>query len=128
MNKKILITGGSGFMGINLIRFFLQQGYKDIRVIDIAEFEYPEIDQIDFLLGDIRDKDKVKEAMKNVDWVVHCAAALPLYSKEDIYTTDIQGTRNLLNEAFDQNIERFVHTSSTAVEYQIITQLLKRIS
>jgi len=115
MNKKILITGGSGFMGINLIRFFLQQGYKDIRVIDIAEFEYPEISQINFLLGDIRDKEKVKDAMKNVDWVVHCAAALPLYSKEDIYTTDIQGTRNLLNKAFDQNVERFVHTSSTAV-------------
>ncbi|NQU34174.1 MAG: NAD-dependent epimerase/dehydratase family protein, partial [Bacteroidetes bacterium] len=109
------ITGGSGFMGINLIRFLIQQGYNDIRVIDIVEFEYPEINQIDFLLGDIRDTDIVKEAMKNVNWVVHCAAALPLYSKEDIYSTDVQGTRNLLIEALDQKVERFVYTSSTAV-------------
>lgn len=114
-DKKILITGGSGFMGINLIRNLMRKGYNDIRVIDYAEFEYPEIDKIDFILGDIRNKDKVKEAMNNVDWVVHCAAALPLYSDDEIFTTEIDGTTNLLEEAKRQNIERFVHTSTTAV-------------
>ena len=53
--------------------------------------------------------------MKNVDFVVHTAAALPLYSKKDIYTTDVLGTRNLLEEAKTLGIERFVHISSTAV-------------
>jgi len=113
--KKILITGGSGFMGINLIRNLINKGYSDIRVIDYADFEYPELDKIDFILGDIRNKQKVKEAMKDIDWVVHCAAALPLYSKEEIFTTEIDGTQNLLEEAEKQNVDRFVHTSSTAV-------------
>ena len=115
MTKKILITGGAGFMGINLVRFFQSRGYRDIRVIDIADFDYPEIDEIDFILGDIRDKDKVKKSMKDIDWVVHCAAALPLYSKEEIFTTEVNGTRNLLEEAEKQQVERFVHTSTTAV-------------
>jgi nucleoside-diphosphate-sugar epimerase len=102
-------------MGINLIRNLKNKGYNDIRVIDYADFDYPEKSEIDFILGDIRDKQKVKEAMKNVNWVVHCAAALPLYSKEEIFTTEIDGTRNLFEEAERQNIERFVHTSTTAV-------------
>ncbi len=115
MNKKILITGGSGFMGINLIRYLLDKGFKDIRVIDYASFDYPEIKKIDFILGDIRDKTKVKEAMKDVSWVIHCAAALPLYSREEIFSTEVQGTKNLLKEAKKQGVERFVHTSTTAV-------------
>ena len=113
--KKILITGGSGFMGINLIRHLIKNGYTDIRVIDYANFDYPEIDSIDFILGDIRNKEKVKESMKDIDWVVHCAAALPLYSKEEIFSTEVDGTQNLLEEAQRQNVKRFVHTSTTAV-------------
>ncbi len=115
MDKKILITGGSGFMGINLIRVLRKKGYTDIRVLDIADFDYPEKDFVDFIKGDIRDKAKVREAMANVDFVVHCAAALPLYSKKEIFTTEVDGTRNLLEEALTQKVERFVHTSTTAV-------------
>ena len=115
MDKKILITGGSGFMGINLIRYLLKKGYKNISVLDYADFKYPEKNQINFILGDIRDIKKVEESMQNIDWVIHCAAALPLYPKEEIFTTEVDGTRNLLTEAKKQGVERFVHTSTTAV-------------
>ena len=47
--------------------------------------------------------------------VVHCAAALPLYSAEDIYTTDVVGTRVVLSTALERGIKRAVHISSTAV-------------
>ena len=115
MDKKILITGGSGFMGINLVRYLLKKGYKNISVIDYADFQYPEKNQINFILGDIRNLEKVKEAMQNIDWVIHCAAALPLYPKEEIFTTEVDGTHNLLTEAKKQGVKRFVHTSTTAV-------------
>jgi nucleoside-diphosphate-sugar epimerase len=53
--------------------------------------------------------------MQGIDIVVHTAAALPLYSPKDIYTTDVVGTRNLLQAAKDAGVKRFVHISSTAV-------------
>ena len=112
---KILITGGSGFLGINLIRYFYKKGLKDIRILDFASFDYPEKDKIEIINGDIRDKEKVAEAMAGVDLVVHTAAALPLYKKNDIYSTDVDGTTNLLEEAFKNKVDRLIHVSSTAV-------------
>src|SRR5262245_27981767 len=53
--------------------------------------------------------------MKGVDIVVHTAAALPLYKPEDIYSTDIEGLRTVLDVAYGQHVERVVHISSTAV-------------
>lgn len=113
---KILITGGSGFLGINLVRYLLQKGYRDIVVLDIADFDYPDAEsQITFVKGDIRDKKKVFEAMNGVNQVIHTAAALPLYKKDEIFTTDVDGTRNLLEAAQQCQVERFIHISSTAV-------------
>lgn len=112
---KIYITGISGFLSINLVRYLLAHGYTDIAGIDLVDFDYPERDKIDFLQGDIRDKEALKKSMKDADIVIHTAAALPLYSPEDIYTTDIVGTRNLLEQAAAYGTKRFIHISSTAV-------------
>jgi nucleoside-diphosphate-sugar epimerase len=112
---KIYITGISGFLSINLVRYLLANGYKDISGIDLVDFDYPEKDQIDFLKGDIRDKEALKKSMKGADVVIHTAAALPLYTPEDIYSTDIIGTENVLRQAFEYGVKKFIHISSTAV-------------
>jgi nucleoside-diphosphate-sugar epimerase len=112
---KILITGGSGFLGINLIRYFLEQGFKDITALDIVDFDYPEKSKIKFIKGDIRDKKTVSKSLTDIDLVVHTAAALPLYKKEEIYSTEVDGTKNLLEEAYLHKASRFIHISSTAV-------------
>src|SRR3989339_682869 len=111
---KFLITGGSGFLGINLIRYLLERGHE-IRSLDIVPFDYPELDKIEAIEGDIRDKEKVEKCMKDIDIVVHCAAALPLYSKEDIFSTDIEGTKNVVESAWQNKADRVIHISSTAV-------------
>ena len=82
---KIYITGISGFLSINLVRYLLARGYKDISGIDLVDFDYPERDKINFLQGDIRDKKALELSMKGADIVIHTAAALPLYTPEDIY-------------------------------------------
>jgi nucleoside-diphosphate-sugar epimerase len=115
MDKKVLITGGSGFLGINLVRYLLHQGETDLTVLDLAEFDYPERDRVRVIRGDIRDPVAVRNAMQGVHWVIHTAAALPLYPEQEIVSTDIGGTRCLLEAALEQNVERFVHISSTAV-------------
>jgi nucleoside-diphosphate-sugar epimerase len=109
-----LITGGAGFLGINLIRYLQARGHK-VRSIDIAPFDYPERDAVEVIQGDIRDRATVERAMSGVDIVVHAAAALPLYSKEAIFSTDIEGTRILLESASSHGVSRFIHISSTAV-------------
>lgn len=111
---KFLITGGSGFLGINIIRFLLAKGHQ-VRSIDKEPFDYPERNKIEAVLGDIRDGDILRVCMKDMEVVVHAAAALPLYSKQDIFTTDVDGTRNILELAFAAGVERVIHISSTAV-------------
>ncbi len=109
-----LVTGGAGFMGINLIRFLLARGVQ-VRSYDIAPFAYPEAGEVDVLQGDIRDRSLHDRAFEGVDVVVHCAAALPLCSPEEIRSTNVEGTRALLETARERGIGRFVHISSTAV-------------
>ncbi|MFA5804912.1 MAG: NAD-dependent epimerase/dehydratase family protein [Melioribacteraceae bacterium] len=112
---KILITGGAGFLGINLIRYLLDRNYEIVS-LDIADFDYPDVkSKIKIIKGDIRNKVTVESALQNVDIVIHTAAALPLYKPEEIHSTDVKGTRLLLHEAFMNKVERFIHISSTAV-------------
>lgn len=112
---KILVTGGSGFLGINLIRYLLDRGY-DIVSYDFEDFIYEDCkNKIEIIKADIRDKEAVEKAMVGIDMVVHSAAALPLYKKKDIFSTDIDGTRNVIDAAFKNKVKRFIQISSTAV-------------
>jgi nucleoside-diphosphate-sugar epimerase len=115
MTNTFLITGGSGFLGINLVRFLLAKNQRVVS-LDLAAFDYPDTrDRIIAHRGDIRRPEDVRNAMGGVDVVVHAAAALPLYKPADIYSTDVEGTRVVLAEAAHQKVERVIHISSTAV-------------
>ncbi|MBP6993658.1 NAD-dependent epimerase/dehydratase family protein [Candidatus Woesebacteria bacterium] len=112
---KVFITGGSGFLGINLVRHLLAQGYEVVSY-DIVPFDYVDCkDKITSVVGDVRDKDTLMQAVKGSDLVVHTAAALPLYSEQDILSTDIEGTTNVLDVAQTLRVDRVVFISSTAV-------------
>ncbi len=113
--QRVMITGGAGFLGINLTRYLLARGY-DVTSLDLAPFDYPDVaDEVRIVTGDIRTREDVDAATQGADLVVHCAAALPLYAPEDIYSTDIDGTRMVMEVAKARGVERVVHISSTAV-------------
>lgn len=109
-----LVTGGAGFLGINLIRYLLARGHA-VRSLDVSPFDYPERDQVDVIQDDIRNRDAVDHAMSGVDVVFHCAAALPLYREEEIVSCAVDGTRNVLDSAVRHGVRRVVYVSSTAV-------------
>ena len=112
---KFLITGGSGFLGINLIRHLYSKGHSIVS-LDLVEFNYPDMaGKIRAVIGDIRDESIVKDLTKGIDIAVHTAAALPLYKPEEIFSTDVEGTRILLENAKENKVKGFIHISSTAV-------------
>ena len=112
---RFLITGGAGFLGINLARYLLREGH-DVASLDIAEFDYQDVrDNVAIYKGDIRDRSAVDRAMRGADIVIHTAAALPLYKKAEIYSTDITGTGNVVDSAYNHKVDRLIHISSTAV-------------
>ncbi|MDP7636795.1 MAG: NAD-dependent epimerase/dehydratase family protein [Phycisphaerae bacterium] len=113
--SKFMITGGAGFLGINLVRWLLGRGHE-VTSLDVSPFDYVDCkDRVSRITGDIRDPATVVQAVEGAEIVVHTAAALPLYKKEDIFSTDVDGTRNVMKAAHKAGAERVVHISSTAV-------------
>jgi nucleoside-diphosphate-sugar epimerase len=111
---RFTITGGAGFLGINLARYLLERGH-DVTSLDLVDFDYPERPQVRVITGDIRHREDVRAAVAGADVVVHTAAALPLYPDDQIRSTDIDGTRTVLEAALEAGVPRVVHISSTAV-------------
>ncbi len=115
MSSKYLITGGSGFLGINLVRYLLNKGDQVVS-LDLEPFDYPDCkDKIRAVIGDIRNREDVRSSVAGCDFVVHAAAALPLYKPEDIFSTDIDGTRIVMEESVRAGVKRVIHISTTAV-------------
>lgn len=114
---RILITGGSGFLGINLVRYLVARDCCEITVLDTAPFDYPDMrEKVIFIPGDIRDRATVARALPGRGGiVVHAAAALPLYRRAEIFSTEVEGVRTLLAESARSGVDRFIHISSTAV-------------
>lgn len=114
--KKILITGGTGFLGVHLARKFLKDNHK-VTLFDMADLDARDlIGKVTVIKGDIRNKSAVDKALKGQEYVVHAAAALPIQlTKESIYSVNIDGTRNVLQACLKHKIKKVVFISSTAV-------------
>ena len=118
---SILITGVSGVLGQNLFPYLLNKGYKDFILTDISDYDIEPFKKlskanVQFFKGDIRDKKFIKKIVnKNIDIIIHTAAASPTFSDDIVYSTIINGTKLLLEEAYKEKIKRFIYLSSTSV-------------
>jgi len=112
---KILITGGAGFLGLHLAHYFSKKKYN-IYLLDIADFdkkEYPK--NSNFIKADVRDRSLIDKYTKNMDYVIHAAAALPLWKDKEIMEINVSGTKNILIASLKNKIKRVIYISSTAV-------------
>lgn len=126
--KKLLITGGCGFIGSNFVRRFLK-GNPDwsVRNLDKLTYagnlentkEHEGSERYEFLQGDICDPKVVVEAVSGVDAIIHFAAETHVDRSIDdpdaFLLTNVLGTKNLLDAALKAKIERFVHISTDEV-------------
>lgn len=116
MAKRVLITGGTGFLGVHLARFLLKKKY-DITLFDLAPLDAKDLlGKVNVVKGDIRNNSSVDKAIRGIDYVVHAAAALPIQvSRDAIFSVNIDGTKNVLDASLKNKVKRLVFISSTAV-------------
>lgn len=126
-NKSILITGGTGSLGKALTTYIFEN-HPEIKKLIIfsrdeqKQFqmvqEYPsdKFPQIRFFIGDVRDKERLIRAFKDVDYVIHAAAMkhVPIaeYNPEECVKTNIDGARNVIDACLQTNVERVVALST----------------
>ena len=88
---------------------------EDVRVLDIVDSPYRPND-VQFIECDVLDKQRLRSAMKDVDYVYHNVALVPLTKSGKRYRqVNIQGTENVLNQAMESNVKFFSHTSTSAM-------------
>jgi FlaA1/EpsC-like NDP-sugar epimerase len=122
-NKKILVTGGTGFIGSEIVRKLLQYNPDVIRILSNDEDsmfriiqELGEGDNKRFLVGDIRDKERLHLAMEDIDIVYHAAALkhVPLceYNPFEAIKTNVVGTQNVIDAALNSGVEKVISIST----------------
>jgi nucleoside-diphosphate-sugar epimerase len=120
LSTKILVTGGTGFLGAYIIKALTEKGYA-VRAIrrknNVPAFIPVEIfTKTEWIEGDVLDVVSLETAMEGVDAVIHSAAIVSFTKKEQkqMYKVNVEGTANVVNIALEKNIKRFVHISSVA--------------
>lgn len=123
-NKKTLVTGASGHLGANLVHRLLKQG-EDVRVLLVSEHNNRALDglPVEKFYGNLQDKESLTRAVKGCSHIFHAAAKVSTISgnaahKQEIYNTNVLGTRYLLKSALDEGVQKVVVTGSfSAVGY-----------
>ena len=126
-NKSILITGGTGSFGKNFVAQILKN-YKDIKKLVVfsrdelkqsdmlKDYPYNKYPNLRFLLGDLRDKERIKRALDGIDIVVHAAAlkhvSIAEYNPFEFVKTNILGSQNLIEACLDNNPENVIAIST----------------
>jgi UDP-N-acetylglucosamine 4-epimerase len=123
-NIKILITGGAGFIGSNLCEYFLSKKYKVVCLDNFSTghkhnlIAFSNNENFKFIEGDIRNLSDCKEAVQDVDYVLHQAAlgSVPRSINDPITTNDvnISGFLNMLVASRDAKVKRFIYAASSS--------------
>nr|WP_054858940.1 NAD-dependent epimerase/dehydratase family protein [Methanobacterium formicicum] len=116
---KIIIAGGAGFVGRNLVRVMLQNGFKEneIVVIDFNQenLEYFREYNIKTLFADLSKKGEWEKEFENSDYLINLAAQISSPEYEPFHRNNVLNTQNLINAAKENGTKRIIHFSSAAV-------------
>lgn len=111
---KTLVTGGSGYLGETVVRKLRERG-DSVRVFDLVDNEDRASD-VEFVQGDIRDRDAVRRAVTGVEVIHHDVAQVPLAKdREKFWSVNVDGTRILLDAARAAKVRKVVLVSSSAI-------------
>lgn len=127
--KTLLITGGTGSFGNTVLRRFLKSDIAEIRIFSRDEKKQDDMrkslgdDKIKFYIGDVRNYESIREAVKGVDYIFHAAALKQVPSCEffpmEAVRTNIIGTDNVLRAAIDEGVKKVICLSTDKAAYPI---------
>ncbi len=115
---KVLVTGGCGFLGTNVVHALLEDEteHYEIRILDLlgATTKYIEHDKVEIFFGSILNPDDTHLAMDGMDYVIHCAGDTSDWfkNKKKQRNINVEGTRNVMEASLKHHIKRNVHTST----------------
>lgn len=118
ISRKVLVTGGGGFLGSAICRKLIAQGGQQVH--SFCRRFYPELASMGVrqIQGDIRDRLAVEKATRHMDVVYHTAARAGIWGNEsDYHAINVIGTRNVLSACLSNRISALVHTSSPSVVF-----------
>lgn len=128
-DKVLLITGGTGSFGNAVLDRFLETDIKEIRIFSRDEKKQDDMrkkyknGKISFYLGDVREKESIKNALFNVDYVFHAAAYKQVPSCEffpmEAVKTNVMGTENVLNASTESGVKKVICLSTDKAAYPI---------
>ncbi len=113
--KRILITGGTGFLGAHLVRQFLEAGQKNLRVMASSVPEWMTDAGVEAFAGSVTNKEDVAEATKNVEAVYHLAGKVSFayQGAAQMNKIHVEGTRLLCEAAKENRVKNFILASSS---------------
>jgi dihydroflavonol-4-reductase len=111
--KPILVTGATGFVGWHVARRLIERGAR-VRVLVRDPARLRELDGVEPVIGDLRDSASLNRAVEGCGVVYHVAADYRLWTREpqEMFRSNVDGTRSLLEAARNAGVERFVYTST----------------
>ena len=113
--SKILVTGGTGFIGNHIVRRLCAEQLP-VRVLARATSPRGCLESlpVEVVLGDLLDRESLRKAATGCDTVFHVAADYRLWARhpEELYRNNVEGTEQLLAIAFEAGVRRFIHTST----------------
>src|SRR5689334_17231217 len=115
---RILVTGATGFTGGHLCRRLARDGYSVRGLVrDLSRKSELQRERIEPMVGDLRDRKSLERAAEGVDLVYHVAALFRQenVSRKEMWETNVEGTRNMLDAALKAGVRRFVHCSTVGV-------------
>lgn len=124
-NKKICVFGGTGTLGSLIVEYLITQNPSVIRIFNLSEHSsvkkrqkwgYGEKNNIRYLIGDIRNYERCKLALKDIDYVFNCAAIKHVdvaeYNPMVAITTNVNGLKNIINACIEQKVKKLLQIST----------------